>query len=215
MLPWALRNIRSGWVPSSSDILIISNNECDGGAGEADVDCDYNSGTEDDLSLVTKDSLGMDDEADIGGDFTASGHVQGKHIAEQDPLLKSLADPKLSMSQMRNYGSSGGIALGGTRYEAIPNQVMTVSTDRIKSPSYKSYDQTYPRPYVKYFTRIRVRRSIRRRIFLVLTEPQTSITSAAFFAILISMIFLSNILMMMQTMKRWQFSPQDCIMCGG
>eukprot|EP00978_Attheya_sp_CCMP212_P049148 scaffold623057_cov59-Attheya_sp.AAC.1 len=61
----------------------------------------------------------------------------------------------------------------------------------------------------------RVRRSIRRRIFLLLTEPETSIFSALFFILLIITIAASNIAMMMQTMEGWQFTPDDCIACGG
>ena len=59
------------------------------------------------------------------------------------------------------------------------------------------------------------RRSWRRRIFLVLTEPDTSIWSAVFFSILIVVIALSNIIMIMQTMDSFQFVPTDCISCGG
>lgn len=59
------------------------------------------------------------------------------------------------------------------------------------------------------------RRPWRRRIFLLMTEPITSIWSAVFFVILIVMIAASNIIMIMQTMERWQFVPDDCISCGG
>jgi Ion transport protein len=58
-------------------------------------------------------------------------------------------------------------------------------------------------------------RSLRRRVFLLLTEPETSIGSAVFFAVLVVTISLSNIVMMMQTMERWQFTPTDCRSCGG
>mmetsp|Transcript_15483 Transcript_15483/g.33687 ORF Transcript_15483/g.33687 Transcript_15483/m.33687 type:complete len:542 (+) Transcript_15483:55-1680(+) len=61
----------------------------------------------------------------------------------------------------------------------------------------------------------RVRRSLSRRIFLLLTEPQTSIASLIFFVILVLAIALSNILMMMQTMPTFQFKPDDCVICGG
>ena len=57
--------------------------------------------------------------------------------------------------------------------------------------------------------------SIRRRIFLFLTEPQSSILSFVFFIILILAISLSNILMMFQTMPLFQFTPPDCVICGG
>jgi hypothetical protein len=59
------------------------------------------------------------------------------------------------------------------------------------------------------------KRSVRRRMFLLLTEPQTSIGSALFYAVLISFIIVSNLFEIMQTVDTWQFTPTDCIMCGG
>lgn len=58
-------------------------------------------------------------------------------------------------------------------------------------------------------------RSLRRRVFLVLTEPDTSRVSAIFFGVLVVTIALMNIVMIMQTMSRWQFTPTDCRSCGG
>jgi hypothetical protein len=63
--------------------------------------------------------------------------------------------------------------------------------------------------------RLRTRRSIKRRIFLFLTEPDTSIASAVFFFILIATISLMNVVMIMQTMQQWQYTPDDCRTCGG
>lgn len=58
-------------------------------------------------------------------------------------------------------------------------------------------------------------RSWRRRLFLLITEPETSFLSAIFYAVLILAIFASNLLMIMQTMNEWQFTPDDCRSCGG
>eukprot|EP00804_Cyclotella_cryptica_P029723 CCRYP_015208-RB/>CCRYP_015208-RB protein AED:0.02 eAED:0.02 QI:546/1/1/1/1/1/2/773/323 len=55
----------------------------------------------------------------------------------------------------------------------------------------------------------------RRSIFLILTEPDTSIWSAVFFIVLILAIAVSNIIMIMQTMDAFQFVPTDCVSCGG
>lgn len=59
------------------------------------------------------------------------------------------------------------------------------------------------------------RRSLRNRVFLVLTEPDSSVGSAAFFALVVIAIALMNIVMMMQTMNAFQFTPTDCRACGG
>jgi voltage-gated potassium channel len=63
--------------------------------------------------------------------------------------------------------------------------------------------------------RLRTRRSIKRRVFLFLTEPDTSIASAVFFFILLATISLMNLVMIMQTMQHWQYTPDDCRTCGG
>jgi hypothetical protein len=58
-------------------------------------------------------------------------------------------------------------------------------------------------------------RSWERRLFLLLTEPELSVGSAVFYFILIFAIFVSNVIMIMQTMDSWQFIPTDCRSCGG
>lgn len=59
------------------------------------------------------------------------------------------------------------------------------------------------------------RRSIRRRIFLFLTDPTSSYASLIFFVIVIIAIAAINIIMFMQTMDQYQFVPDDCVSCGG
>ena len=61
----------------------------------------------------------------------------------------------------------------------------------------------------------RVPTTPQRRIFLFLTEPQTSIASFIFFVILVVAITFSCVLMMLQTMPSFQFKPDDCVICGG
>jgi len=58
-------------------------------------------------------------------------------------------------------------------------------------------------------------RSLKRRIYLFLVEPTTSIGSAIFFFVLIFTITAMNVIMIMQTMSYWQFTPTDCTDCGG
>jgi Ion transport protein len=58
-------------------------------------------------------------------------------------------------------------------------------------------------------------RSLRRRFFLFLTEPNTSVGSALFFVVLVASILLMNIIMILQTMDCFQYIPTDCRTCGG
>lgn len=58
-------------------------------------------------------------------------------------------------------------------------------------------------------------RSWRRRLFLLITEPETSFLSACFYVLLIIAIVASILLMILQTMDAWQYTPTDCWSCGG
>jgi Ion transport protein len=58
-------------------------------------------------------------------------------------------------------------------------------------------------------------RSWRRCIFLLLTEPESSTMSAIFYGLLMTTIFTVNTIMVMQTMDVYQYTPDDCVTCGG
>jgi len=68
---------------------------------------------------------------------------------------------------------------------------------------------------INHHNRSRTKRSWKRRIFLLLTEPNTSILSAIFFTILVLSITAMNAVMIAQTMTVFQFTPIDCRACGG
>uniref|UniRef100_A0A7S4R2T9 Uncharacterized protein n=1 Tax=Ditylum brightwellii TaxID=49249 RepID=A0A7S4R2T9_9STRA len=113
--------------------------------------------------------------------------------------------------------------IGGSRrslYQSPPrartpgkrNSQQNSSSTFSEYPPFRSHTTPKKKPH---HHRVRVERSLRRRIHLLLTEPDTSIVSAIFFTLLIIMIFLSNIIMMMQTMQNYQVTPDDCKLCGG
>lgn len=58
-------------------------------------------------------------------------------------------------------------------------------------------------------------RTVRRRIFLFLTDPTSSYASIVFFIILVIAIAGINVIMFMQTMDAYQFVPDDCVSCNG
>ena len=57
-------------------------------------------------------------------------------------------------------------------------------------------------------------RGFRRRFFLFLTEPSSSWGSAMYFFVLIVTIFASNLIIIMQTMSAFQYTPTNCGLCG-
>ncbi len=57
-------------------------------------------------------------------------------------------------------------------------------------------------------------RGLRRRLFLILTEPSSSLLSAIFFVVLILAICISNLITIMQTMPRFQYRPDECDFCA-
>ena len=59
-----------------------------------------------------------------------------------------------------------------------------------------------------------ISRSFRRRLYLFLTEPSSSRLSAVFFFFLIVAIFMSNLIMIMETMPSFQYRPTECNFCA-
>ena len=59
------------------------------------------------------------------------------------------------------------------------------------------------------------KRTWRRRIFLLITEPHTSTGSLIFYLACVVVILASNVFEIMQTVESWQFIPTDCVSCGG
>ena len=57
------------------------------------------------------------------------------------------------------------------------------------------------------------KRSFRRRVFLLLTDPQSSILSAMCFGIIAFMILCSNIVMIVQTLDNFEYNPSECDFC--
>lgn len=55
---------------------------------------------------------------------------------------------------------------------------------------------------------------IRRIIFLLVTEPRSGIIPLFQYVVLISLIVLANLIMIMQTSPRWQFTPTTCEFCN-
>ena len=59
------------------------------------------------------------------------------------------------------------------------------------------------------------RMSWNRRLFLFLTEPESSSGATIFYFVLMTAIFLTNVVMILQSMDYFQFTPTDCVSCGG
>jgi len=58
-----------------------------------------------------------------------------------------------------------------------------------------------------------IQRGFRRRLYLFLTEPSSSWSSAVFFFLLIIAISISNLIIIMQTMSSFQYRPTECDFC--
>jgi hypothetical protein len=131
-------------------------------------------------------------------------------VNESSPLLDEPSDGRQTISSQ---------PLGSHRYNVFQHVMQhwipsTIEQDDRKYVDWRQYsifpDEDITLPHGEMTIR-----STRRRLFLLLTEPSTSIGSATFFVILILAIALSNVIMILQTMKPWQFIPTDCLSCGG
>lgn len=59
----------------------------------------------------------------------------------------------------------------------------------------------------------RRKRSLRRRIYLLLTDPTSSIISALCTALIFVMIICSNVVLVAQTLDTFEYTPQSCYFC--
>lgn len=59
----------------------------------------------------------------------------------------------------------------------------------------------------------RKKRSMRRRIYVLLTDPHSSILSALTTAVIFFMIICSNIVMVLQTLDQFEYTPSKCRFC--
>jgi hypothetical protein len=97
----------------------------------------------------------------------------------------------------------------------FPDQWEVIDTPEDTRVRYRSSFLQHNQQHNRHDDRWRTRRSTKRRIFLFLTEPDTSIASAVFFLFLIATISLMNLVMIMQTVGNFQYTPVDCRICGG
>jgi len=87
------------------------------------------------------------------------------------------------------------------KYDLYEGKIYGVGDSSLEHNSWRSLTSKVPK------------RSIRRRIFLLLTEPQTSILSAIIFTIIVALILSSVIIMIIETMDYFQYTPDNCILC--
>jgi len=59
----------------------------------------------------------------------------------------------------------------------------------------------------------RKKRSLRRRLYLLLTDPTSSIISALCTALIFAMIICSNVVLVAQTLDTFEYTPQSCHFC--
>jgi len=124
---------------------------------------------------------------------------KGRRSSEETPLMQSIVKEEEEQSTSKENDSNRFFTKLSHHWVPEMWDIQPIPFDRMNA----------------HYHRVKQYRSIKRRIFLFLTEPDTSIASAVFFFILIITISMMNIVMMMQTMEEWQFTPDDCRTCGG
>jgi hypothetical protein len=112
------------------------------------------------------------------------------YLDDSDSVMMS---PLVTTSDRRvmNQNKSGGT------FTSTPD------TDRDDS----SLDKLDPMPPT------RKKRSMRRRIYVLLTDPHSSILSALTTAVIFFMIIGSNIVMVLQTLDQFEYTPSNCRFC--
>ena len=168
----------------------------------------------------------------LGNDSESSKHTKQSHYG--DPDDKMTTSSTIDRSHRRRYSGTGYAVTDDTvqslfqrmLHNIIPSAWDVVEMDDAGRSSAMLHPRTIgdmmmkdesspPTTTTAGMQRMEFPRSWRRRLFLILTEPDTSLTSAIFYFILVISIFLLNIVMMMQTMTMFQFTPDNCQSCGG
>ena len=154
--------------------------------------------------------------------YTAAGYDGASNVSSSKATDENAPCSGFLVESMRSVAS-----FLNTRQRLLPEVFQSLSDhwipgnseDPIAQPATPSEQSTTPRrnrrgrkpsPQPPAF------RSWKRRIFLILTEPETSIASALFFGVLVVTITLMNVVMILQTIgPPFQFTPTDCRTCGG
>lgn len=119
------------------------------------------------------------------------------------PNRRSVSDSEVLPAETELCDESTGLLRRHLSHGDVPHKHSRTSLRRIHSAWIPQDENSEESP------------TIRRGIFLLLTEPNSSFASLAFFIILVAAIATSNIVMVLQTMESFQFTPTDCVTCGG
>jgi hypothetical protein len=133
---------------------------------------------------------------------------------------KSLTSSQGSLDDPLNFSSDRSALFGSNRESIFPDfhdcwlpDVVESDEQTVFSPS--SPTGAFQKLHQHHRQMHYLHRSIKRRIFLFLSEPTSSKGSALFYLVVVLAILSINIIMVMQTMNNWQYTPDDCITCGG
>jgi hypothetical protein len=153
--------------------------------------------------------------------LTSSSMSRSDAASPKGRRTKSLTSSQVSLDEPCISLSDRSAVFGSNRDSIFPDfhnrwlpdvyeesEQQTILGSMMSSPTVQEQHQHHmPKRYLN--------RSIKRRMFLFLSEPTSSKGSAIFYLVVISSILTINIVMVMQTMNHWQYTPDDCITCGG
>ena len=205
-VPWALKGISQRMIPSDREesndetkklnLFFKSKVEEDLSIDEESIDSLSSSSHEKHENSLQMDSIFQDFKLTgtplpLSKSLPPSSHERSKsadyaEFVKENSALLEFPD-QLLVSQLKGYGAATNAS----------NDVVGSATNG-SSSSLKSYQNM---------------RTIRRRIFLMMTDPTSSILSLIFFVILTIMICSSNIVMMLETMEKFQYIPDECEYC--
>lgn len=152
--------------------------------------------------------------------LTSSIRSQSNPASSKGRRTKSLASTQGSLEDPYISSSDRSALFGSNRESIFPDFHDRWLPDVFESEqqtrgSLSSPTGTFQNLHQHHRPKHYLHRSIKRRMFLFLSEPTSSKGSAIFYLVVILAILTINIVMVMQTMNHWQFTPDDCISCGG
>jgi Ion transport protein len=202
--------ISNRWFPNSTDHLVVE----DGSNTNYKKKKNQNgySSSRRTVTLSSHEEESDDGEDGDGDDDANDENGENDNNKRQRPPFVDHGDDDEADETELDQGANNQGGGGGGRWKGKILQHITPQQEQLKNGATSTIggaarEGRYYRP--------KRPRSFSRRLFLFLTEPNTSVGSAIFFFVLIVTICLSNIIMICQTMDVFQFTPDDCQICGG
>jgi len=189
---------------SKDDDISMSNSESDDGSG------------------ISHDNIAVDNANDATPMIANRRNISG--ISENTDVYNDPSNYKYGAATSKDANSSISIEddvnYGGTEISPLLSQTASMGGHNMdKELGERRLQRDNPTPRFTSMsmsavsTRTLTKRSIRHKIYLILTDLESSMFSAAICSFFVFLIAMSNVVIFMKTMNKFQYTPDECTFC--